>query len=304
MDELVQAEHQVRQVFCLSIDMIGSTKAGIAMTTAMHDRFNKQLVDQIRPHLEKLDLSNELLKFGGDGWLLMTDDASKVPALCCLGVVMAEVFQREMSEKTSIEINRISPLRVSVCSGRDVQVELPSGAKDWVGDSARRATRSNDYCLSNQVLIDEPVREHVFRDFNLTRLNTAKLPPDCQFKKQEEDFPLYILGTLREEAAAESQAAWCFVYTLERIGKIKEATSTAQQAAGGLRALDDWNRLVRSLPDYGSRLEIVQRMVPSGIAPDIDTGGQGKAAGRQGDTGQDVKADPETPRVSVVEVGD
>ncbi|MFC1848523.1 hypothetical protein ACFLXV_04360 [Chloroflexota bacterium] len=240
------------------------------MTTVMNDRFNEQLVNQIRPHLENLDLSKEILKFGGDGWLLITSDARKVPSLCCLGVVMAKVFQREMNENTSIKINRIPPLRVSVCSGRDVQVKLPTGAVDWVGDSVRRATRSNAYCRPNQVLIDYTVRGYVYRDFNVSPLNKAKLPQDCQSKKQEEDIPLYILGALKKKAAAEPQAAYCLVYTLESIGKTKEATSTAQQAASGLTALDDWNRLVRSLPDYSSRLEIVKRMGPSGIAPDID----------------------------------
>src|SRR5205807_9802220 len=78
-----------RLVSCLSIDLIGSTKAGLELTAARLDRFNTSLVSQIKPHLEKLGLRDALVKFTGDGWLLMTDEAEKVPvpAFCCLATI-------------------------------------------------------------------------------------------------------------------------------------------------------------------------------------------------------------------------
>ena len=72
------------QVYCLSIDLIGSTNSGLKFATSVLDNFNKSLVQQIKPHLEKLGLIHVLLKFTGDGWLLMTENCDDVPALCCL----------------------------------------------------------------------------------------------------------------------------------------------------------------------------------------------------------------------------
>jgi len=57
-------------VICLYLDMIGSTKTTINFPTEKLDRFNRALVGQLAPHLKKLELDKELLKFTGDGWLL------------------------------------------------------------------------------------------------------------------------------------------------------------------------------------------------------------------------------------------
>ena len=78
------------------MDLIGSTKTGLEFSTASLNHFNMSLVQQITPHLKRLGLSDTLLKFTGDGWLLMTHKAEKVPALGCLAAIMAERFQQEM----------------------------------------------------------------------------------------------------------------------------------------------------------------------------------------------------------------
>jgi hypothetical protein len=74
-------DNSIGFVFCLSIDLIGSTKAGLECTTQQLDRFNISLVKQIRPHLEKLDLTDSLVKFTGDGWLVITEKSKKSPCL-------------------------------------------------------------------------------------------------------------------------------------------------------------------------------------------------------------------------------
>lgn len=134
-------------VYCLCMDLIGSTEVGLELTTAQLDRFNLSLVEQIKPHLENLGLDDALLKFTGDGWLLMTkaEEDEEVRALCCLATIMAKRFQDEMSEKTGMSLDFIPPLRLSICSGRDIRVDLPNGRKDWAGDSARVATRASAY---------------------------------------------------------------------------------------------------------------------------------------------------------------
>jgi len=42
-----QRERSARLVYCLSVDLIGSTDAGMALSTRKLDRFNIALVEQI-----------------------------------------------------------------------------------------------------------------------------------------------------------------------------------------------------------------------------------------------------------------
>jgi len=280
-------DHKVQLVYCLSMDLIGSTRTGLEFSTATLDHFNMSLVQQIMPHLQRLGLSDALLKFTGDGWLLTTHKAEKVPALCCMATIMAKRFQQEMSQITGIDIERVPALRLSICSGRDVSIELPEGHIDWIGDSARRATRSSKCCLPNEILIDEPVRYHVLRDFQINPADIRRRLPRQQPVQMEEDFTLYILGELNPEKAAESIAPEYFVYTLGIIGKIKEAGIVAQRVAKSLASkatkIDitkkkdlqenwrSWHRLMVSVPDYSSALEMFKGIRAGGLAPDVIT---------------------------------
>jgi tetratricopeptide (TPR) repeat protein len=280
-------ENSVGFVFCLSIDLIGSTEAGLKLTTQRLDSFNISLVNQIRPHLEKLGLTDALIKFTGDGWLVMTEKVKDVPALCCLATIMANRFQDEISQETGIVKDSVPSLRLAICSGRDIRVELPDGRKDWVGDSARRATRVSGCCLPNEILIDVPVCYCVSRDFDIKPMDVKQRLPEYQPKKMEEDLTLYVLGELKTEAAAGSEAPEYFVHTLGKIGKVKEATTVAQQVSERLgdevsklgiaekealqRILRSWNRLMASVLDYSSTLELLKSIRAAGLAPNVVT---------------------------------
>jgi len=263
--------------------MIGSTEAGLKLTTGQFDRFNQELAGQIKPHLEKLELTDALLKFTGDGWLLMTNDEKKVPALCCLAIIMASRFQGEMAEKMSIFTDRIPGLRLALCSGRDVRVQLPNGSMDWVGDSARRATRAQRECSYNEILIDDTVRGAVLRDFHIEEVRWVK----GAHERGEEDFPVYPLGEIKTGTTVDPEAPEYFVRTLDVIGKGKEAQVLAKQAARRLakeayktglsredvtpRIRQSWNRLLASLSNYSFALEILRNMRVARLAPDVVT---------------------------------
>jgi class 3 adenylate cyclase len=193
-------------VYCLSMDMIASTEAGLQMTKLRSDRFNLSFVEQIKPHLQKLGLSDGLLKFSGDGWLLMTADEEQVPRLCCLAVILAARFRDEMSEATGMVADRVPSLRLAICAGRDIRVELPDGGEDWVGDSARRATRLCQCCQPDEILTDETVKLLAFRDFRVSLADLNRRPPEYQPKRMEEPIQPYVLGELRTDAAVESGA--------------------------------------------------------------------------------------------------
>ena len=239
-------------VYCLSIDIIGSTAFGLELPTIQNDRFNTSLVKQIKPHLEKLELNEALIKFTGDGWLVMTHDVGKIHALCHLAIVMAYIFREEISKHTGIQKNLIPSLRLAICSGRDIPVELPDGRKDWVGDSARRATRSSGYCLPNEILIDVPIYNHIMRDFFVERLNPEQRPLEYRPKRMEEHMELYILGELKTNDGSE-------IY--EIINRKKRLQ----------RRVQSWNDLIAHLPDYSSALKMFETLEFSELSPDVMT---------------------------------
>ena len=282
-----QDRHDVKLVYCLCMDLIDSTKAGLEFSTARLDHFNISLVEQISPHLTELGLNDAMLKFTGDGWLLMTHEADKVPALCCMAIIMAKRFQLQMSKITGVDIKNVPPLRLAICSGRDIRVGLPDGHIDWVGDSARRAVRSSKFCVPNGILIDEPVRYHVLRDFKIEPADIKQSQNKNNSLKMEEDFTLYVLGELNPDVAAESIAPEYYVYTLGTIGRVEEASMAAKQVAKRLssdviklkitekkalrRNWRRWHRLIASVPNYSSALMVLDSIRDSGLSPDITT---------------------------------
>jgi len=273
-------------VYCLSVDLIGSTQAGLKIPTSKLDRFNKSLVEQISPHLERLELLGVVIKFTGDGWLLMTNEVDKVPALCCLATIMAGKFQDEMNQRTGISQDKIPSLRITICCGRDIAVNLPDGRKDWVGDSARRAVRASGYCLPNEILVDEPLRYLILRDFDTTPVNLEQCFPTRKPGKAEEALVLHVLGKINSEVVADSEVPECYVYTLETVGKAKEAAKVVQEVSDRLRdkvvekhlAKEDaqvilrmWTRLMGNLFAYSLVLDVLKSILDAGLKPDVVT---------------------------------
>ena len=273
---------QAYTVFALSIDLIKSTTAGLNRTTEANDRFNVSLIQQIKPHLDGLDLAKAVTQFVGDGWVVKTKDVNQLPALCCLAIIMAKKFKIEMSIQTGIGEADIPSLRIAVCSGRDVEAELPDNRIDFVGDSTRRAVRASGYCGENEILINATVREAVFRDFMVKDQDITQ-NRRSNSKESEEMFPLYVLHELKTEAAASSNAPAIFVYTLGAIGRANEAIKIAERVgerdaqivkrdpAKRPRIIPGWNSVVLSLPDFKSALGMVDRIKARGLNPDQAT---------------------------------
>jgi len=277
------AEHRPNPVWCLLIDLIKSTPFASQLSTELIDNFNIVMAEeQMTPHLTYLELGSVLLKFTGDGWLLMTDEKEKWPALCCLATIMANTFQKEMSKLTTIPVGQIPNLRLSICSGRDIPVTLPDCHVDWVGDSARKANRASKCCLPNEIIIDAFVRDWIYHDFETKPVDMNVHSKDCEPKEGEEPFPLYVLGELKPQSV-EFRAPGYFIYTLKTIGKIREATAFGEEVFKYLGSeaakpsvdkkalLYSLNRLMASVPDYPAALEIMKKMQALGIRPNVVT---------------------------------
>ncbi len=274
---------EVRLVYCLSIDLIESTVPGLRMTQVELDRFNRALVAQIEPHLEALRFDDLLVKFTGDGWLLMTPEVRDAERLCALGEIMRDTFADEMQRRTGLPRARIPDLRMAICAGRDIRVQVWEGSFDWVGDSARRATRSASYCFPNEILVDGAVHSLVMRDFLTSRIDPGARPTR-RVIRAEEEIPLWSLEDLRIEAVEDWDAAAAYVYALGRLGRLDDAAEASTRAASRLLDVDElaqspnstrttlrWNRLITNAPTYESVLELVTRLLESPSRPDTST---------------------------------
>ena len=162
---------EVRLVYCLGIDLIESTMPGLRMTQVELDRFNRALVAQIEPHLQALRFEDLLVKFMGDGWMLMSPEVQDAERLCALATIMRGTFADEMQRRTGLPSTRIPQLRMAICTGRDIRVQLWHGSFDWVGDSARRTNRSAAFCYPDEILVDGAVHSLVMRDFLTSRID-------------------------------------------------------------------------------------------------------------------------------------
>src|SRR6185436_18127051 len=112
------ADPAPRLTLCLAMDLKASTSAGLALSSRKIDRFNLALVNHISPQLQAVQLEHAVVKFTGDGWLVMSDEQEDAPKLCCLAMIMSRSFQGDMHNETGIDTNSIPAMRLAVCWGR------------------------------------------------------------------------------------------------------------------------------------------------------------------------------------------
>lgn len=161
----------MKPTYCLAIDLVGSTAAGQGRSTVENDRFNRALVAHLGGYIRTANLGQTLIKFEGDGWLVMTTEVDRVPALCCVALALRDHFCAQMagrlgqSPSSASEVPRVPGLRIALCCGLDSELLLPTGLADFVGDSARLATRAGKLCREGEVVVDELVRTVTLRDF-------------------------------------------------------------------------------------------------------------------------------------------
>ena len=134
-----------RTVISFAIDLIGSTAFGLQLNAGLFRRYNKALAQQIWPYVKQFELESSTVKFTGDGWLLFHPDLEKAHAIVALAKTLSAKFQSDLANTLGMKPNEVPPLRFAVCTGDDEEVEFGTDSdkqKDWIGDSARRATRA------------------------------------------------------------------------------------------------------------------------------------------------------------------
>lgn len=271
-----------RLTLCLAMDLKGSTRSGLRLSTRKLDRFNLALVNHISPHLQAVQLEHAVVKFTGDGWLVMSDEQEDAARLCCLAMIMARSFQRDMYNETGISLENIPTLRVAVCWGRDIPVTLHTGQRDFVGNSVRHAVRACQFCNDNEVLVDETVRTWVAHDFVTRRTRMEERQSASPEAKTEEELALHVLEELRPDAAMDPDAPVYFVNALAVIGRAVEAERLASRISGQLLQasgvisdqgglLSRWNALLAANLDYDTAREVLTDLRQAGLRPDVNT---------------------------------
>ena len=268
---------------CLAVDLKKSTVAGLRLSTKRLDRFNLALIQQLSPHLAAVGLGKAFVKFTGDGWLVISDEPEDAAALCCLAIILACRFQTEIAPQAGLEVDSIPALRLSVCYGRDLPVELPNGQRDFVGDSVRHAVRACQFCHDNEVLVDDTVLRWVHHDFVTSRLALDERRAEFPDAKLEHEMSFHILEELRPESAQDSDAPEYFVNTLAVIGRAGDAQALAGRVASGLQTdaegsgadqselNERFNRLLASNLDYETVNRLLRDMREAGLSPDART---------------------------------
>ena len=264
------------------MDLKGSTRSGLRLSTRKIDRFNLALVNHISPHLQAVQLEHAVVKFTGDGWLVMSDDQEDAARLCCLAMIMSRSFQQDMYNETGISMENIPTMRLAVCWGRDIPVTLHTGQRDFVGNSVRHAVRACQFCQDNEVLVDDAVRTWVAHDFVTRKLDIDERIASNPEAKTEEEMALHVLEELRPEAAVDPDAPVYFINALAVIGRAVEAERLASKISDQLiRAsgvagdqsglLSRWNALLASNLDYDTAREVLTGLRLSGLQPDVNT---------------------------------
>ena len=280
--EKATGEPTPRLTLCLAMDLKASTRTGLALSSRKIDRFNLALVNHISPQLQAVQLEHAVVKFTGDGWLVMSDEQEDAARLCCLAMIMSRSFQRDMFNETGIGMDSIPMMRLAVCWGRDIPVTLHTGQRDFVGSSVRHAVRACQFCKDNEVLVDDAVKNWVAHDFITRKADMEERLSAVPHAKFEEDLSLHVLEELRPDAAVDPDAPVYFVNTLSVIGRAFEAERLASKISDHLLRssgaqtdqsilLSRWNALLASNLDYDTAREVLTDLRLSGLQPDVNT---------------------------------
>ncbi len=272
-----------RQTLCLSMDLKRSTATSIRLSTNLADRLSLALVAQLRPHLLSVGLEGILVKFTGDGWLLLTEDSDHAAPLCCLAMILSQCFRSEVSEMSGIEIEKIPPLRLAICWARDIPIVLPDGSRDYLGDSARLSVRTAQFCRDNEILIDHTVFDWIYHDFITEPVGMMERMSEAPEARFEQTRQLYRLVELKAEAAQEADAPVCYVNTLETIGRTAEANALAERISESLQTSAEaptadkkslserFNRLLASHVEFDAAKNILRDMHEAQLPPQLET---------------------------------
>ncbi|WP_235299765.1 pentatricopeptide repeat-containing protein [Portibacter marinus] len=290
--------------YCLTIDIVSSTRRLLEESTEVRNRFNIGLSKILPPFLKDYDLEDSIVKFTGDGWNINITQSGKLINLLTFILTFNKLFNERIQSITGIEFKKKWNLRSAISSGSDIKLEI-NGNSDFVGDSIRRAVRVSSFCDTDDILVDYSIYRDVVRDFNL---ELKKIDVKGSNKKFEFDIgeQLYSLieakfndlanasiilkhfddiGHIVEKnkiiektikASSSDQLSDTelnnldtIAVTLEQVGNRVASKEVYQKLKekGYSRKLVSWNILMNKVDDFSSAKQVLDEMKQEGIKP-------------------------------------
>ena len=188
--------------YTLALDLERSVRHAVEFTTDKRDAFNAAFVQQLCPSYRAYREGRNgiedfnVLKFTGDGWLLMARGEPAAKRLASLALSLLQRFESDMRALLgpSFENDPIPCLRAALCGGLDVPIVLPDGSGDYAGDSVRWAVRITEMYDPGKLFVNGTVNEMIGRNFNSKRvgeISERELPDTIfEFSGEREALPL------------------------------------------------------------------------------------------------------------------
>ncbi len=144
--------------------------------------FQKAIIDVMMKYYPSLGLREAELKMTGDGWLVFSPTTRDWQALVILAKTLCVRYQTDVQDLMTIPPESIPGVRTCICTGYDMEVLVPradgTNGRDWIGDSARRASRFSDCPAEGELYVDQNVYDLIHLQFATTPLDFSALPPD------------------------------------------------------------------------------------------------------------------------------
>ena len=157
----MRKKSRIANVAALCIDVARSTSTGLEMRQNQRFEFQKATIDVMMKYWPSLDLREPEAKFTGDGWLIFSPDQDDWLALVILAKTLCAQYKTEVASLMTKPPESIPGLRACICTGYDMEVQFPRAdgttARDWIGDSARRASRFSNCPGEGELYVDQGI---------------------------------------------------------------------------------------------------------------------------------------------------
>jgi class 3 adenylate cyclase len=224
-------------VTCLSIDVAKSTQTGNQLSPARRFAYQSAIIDLIDKYIPELGFIEYQAKFTGDGWLIFSPYNEDIDKLVVLGKTVCHLYPAYVADIVSGFGSFEPAVRACICSGQDypkmVKQQDGSAIKDWLGDSARRASSLASCAYAHELLVDQPVNDRIELIFKSEQVDKSALP-DSMLPKHDRERSVWRVGTLKHTEMDPGEGAAPYVSYLNWTGQEKES---AQLITAAIKAV-------------------------------------------------------------------
>ncbi|MCZ6482297.1 MAG: hypothetical protein O6757_03500 [Alphaproteobacteria bacterium] len=275
----------------LCIDVARSTSTGLAMRQNQRFEFQKAIIDVMMKYYPSLGLREAELKMTGDGWLIFSPTTRDWQALVILAKTLCVRYQTDVQALMTIPPGSIPGVRTCICTGFDMEVLVPRAdgtkGRDWIGDSARRASRFSNCPAEGELYVDQNVYDLIHLQFATTPLDFSALPPERKPKRDEELRPLWIVGDVHTDSVDDADDPGPYLHFLnwtgrtarsaEIVSQIHENVTDVRSFADDIPGREERQRaairrlrgVLEATPADGPRTSLIDSLTDLGMQPDV-----------------------------------